>query len=137
MLDVEVIDIITEELIEFLETYIVMTSLTHESFKLIVEDQKSLKFGQYSEHKNWKGEHWFISRHSITKMGRTKLHFSFQFHKDEVDFLYKLNRLLDGYVDTNVSNYSDFYRYGFTFDVGSKANYIKLFDRLNFFNDEE
>lgn len=131
----EIIDIITEELIEFLETYIVLTSLTHEPFKLLVEEKKSLKFGQYNGF--WRGEPYFSASHSITKWGRTKLRFSFTFHKDEVDFLFKLNRLLDGYVDYSVSNYSDRYHYGFTMDVGSKANYMKFFDRLNFFHEED
>lgn len=127
MLETEIIDMITDELVDFLASYIVMTSMSHEMLSSNIGETK-IEFGQYKE---YYGKRKFCSRHSITKTGRTKIRFNFEFHKDELEFAMKLVRLLDGYVDYGFGNWSNCYNYGFTFDVGSKENGIKLFERLN------
>lgn len=134
MLQEEVIDIVTEELVEFLEGYIAMTSLTHEAFTLKIKENVSLEFGRYTDYFNWQGEQVFRTRHSIKKVGRAKVQFCFSFYPDEVDYAMQLVRLLDGYIEYGFSNHSKL-SFGFTIDVGSKANGIEFFDKLNFLKD--
>lgn len=131
MLQEEVIDIVSEELIEFLEGYIAMTSLTHEAFTMQYEHQKSMRFGRYTDYFYRNGEQHFTTKHSISKIGRTKMRFGFSFYKDELYYAMQLIRLLDGYIDYSMYNGSDGYSYYFTLDVGSKARCIELFDKLN------
>lgn len=135
MLEEEVVEMLMEELSEFLENYIIMTSFTHEAFKYKLVDQKSIEFGQYLE--PWRNEEpRFAARHGIKKEGRTRLSFSFTFHKDERVFVMNLIRLLDGYVDYRLSN-SLSYHFHFVFDVYSKANCMKFFNSLDFLHEVE
>lgn len=133
MLQEEIVEILKDELVEFLNTYIAISAFTHDSLSLKVENQKSLKFIKYTGDYNWKGELIYHVRHSIVKAGRTKLQFSFKFHKDELNFALQLMHLLDGYIDYNMSNVSGKnYWLSFTIDVYSKENCISFFNDLNF-----
>lgn len=121
--DQEVREIITEELIQFLDVYLMMTTLTHEGLSSEYVEGKHIKFGASENLK-------YNYRHAVVKTGRTKINFSFKFYKDEYDFVLRLIRLLDGYVDFTLSNWSEYYNFHFTFDTCSKANCKRMFDVL-------
>lgn len=135
MLEEEVIDMLIDELAEFLENYVIMTSFVHEAFKLDFKDQELIALGSYQE-TYFSNEFYFKARHQIKKAGRTKLRFSFQFYKDEREYAMNLIKLLDGYIDYSFSNSSDYYFCGFTIDIGSKANFKRFFDGLSFTDEE-
>lgn len=129
LLQNEVRDIILEEIVDFLDGYIVMHSIVHGGITTELVPQKSIKFisSWYNQYYNSSCKY---EKHSVVRAGRTKVRFCFSFEKDELDFAIKLNRLLDGYVDYGFSDGRN-YNYSFTIDTGSKQSCVELFDKLS------
>lgn len=135
MLHEEVIDILMEEMVEFLESYIPMTSLTNELLSVEVDDNGSVRFFQYYDYIGYDNKKHTKTemKHLVKKVGRAKVFFYFEFSKDEYFYAKQLIDLLDGYVEYEMSNTFNnknkkVYCIDFEIDLGSKQN------RINFLN---
>ncbi|AEO93362.1 gp100 [Bacillus phage G] len=129
MLQEEVIDMIMEEISEFVENYIIMSSLMQDALYTEVDPGKSIRFLTRSERY---GSIYSEVRHQIIKRGRTRIAFSFRFLKEEADYAMELVHLLESYVEYSFGNYSNHYSCNFVLDVGSKKNGIELFEKVSF-----
>ena len=130
----ENIDIVIDEITNFVTGYFMALLMTNETLKFKKENN-TFQIGKYLDRQSYYqngSEPYFSSTHKISKISRTKIKFSFAFLKNDIGFAVELMDILNGFVDYKFYSGFAYDNCEFTMDFGLKKNSEKFFGKLNF-----